>query len=45
MLASFIAALALAIGITHAHVAPPAHAAGTHVSAFDGNGGGPPGRP
>jgi len=45
MLASLIAVLALALGSAHAHGAAPAHAAGSHVSAFDGNGGGPPGRP
>jgi hypothetical protein len=47
MLASLIAAIALAAGLAlpHAHVAAPAHAAGSHVSAFDGNGGGPPGHP
>jgi hypothetical protein len=44
MLTTFIAGLALAAGIAmpHVHFAAPALAAHVHVTAFDGNGGGPP---
>jgi hypothetical protein len=47
MLASFMAAIGVAVALVlpHAHATKPAHAATAHVSAFDGNGGGPPTRP
>jgi hypothetical protein len=44
MLTTFIAAILLAAGIAvpRGHVAVPAVTAHVHVTAFDGNGGGPP---
>jgi len=47
MLASLIAAVAIAIGIaaSHAHTAVPAVSGHVHITAFDGNGSGPPTRP
>jgi hypothetical protein len=44
MLTSFIVALALAAGIAlpHGHFAAPPLTGHAHVTAFDGNGGGPP---
>jgi hypothetical protein len=47
MLASLITAIALAIGIAapHAHAAAPAVSGHVHVTAFDGNGSGPPTHP
>ena len=47
MLTTLIAALAFAAGIAlpHGHVAAPVLTVHGHVTAFDGNGGGPPTHP
>jgi hypothetical protein len=47
MLTSLITAIALAIGIAapHAHAAVPTVSGHVHVTAFDGNGSGPPTHP
>ena len=47
MLRVIMAAIGVAVALVlpHAHGTTPAHSANAHVSAFDGNGGGPPTHP
>ena len=42
MFISFIAAIALALAVPHAHGASPVFSVHVHASSFDGNGSGPP---
>ncbi|MDP9106336.1 MAG: hypothetical protein M3N49_10450 [Candidatus Eremiobacteraeota bacterium] len=47
MLTSLIVAIAIAVGVAapHAHAAVPAVSGHVHLTAFDGNGSGPPTHP